>query len=235
MDPIKNSFSKVRQDINYLENKLNFLKDELKETREKLIEICEIIKFLNEKLEKQEVSPVLENKTQIFEKQTTPTHTSTNKTYFKPLYTQNLPISTGNEGVSTDRQTDRQTDKNTQNTQENPSSQTNSINNAIDILDSLDNLKKEIRLKFKRLTEQEMSVFSTIYALDNEIGYSDYKLISEKLNLTESSIRDYVRRIIKKGIPVEKKRVNNKNIQLNISNNLKKITSLNTIIQLRGI
>ena len=69
-----------------------------------------------------------------------------------------------------------------------------------------------IRLKFKRLTEQELLVFSKLYQLDEEMGHSDYKTLSQKLNLTESSIRDYIGRLIKKGIPVVKNKINNKNI-----------------------
>ena len=111
----------------------------------------------------------------------------------------------------------------------------NSIDNAVNILNSLDNLKKEIRLKFKRLTEQELLIFSTIYQFDEEFGFSDYRGISQKLNLSESSIRDYVQRLIKKGIPIEKNKINNKTIQLSISNNLKKIATLPTILQLRDL
>ena len=110
-----------------------------------------------------------------------------------------------------------------------------SFDNAIKILDSLDNIKKELRLKFKRLTDQEILVFSTIYQLEEEKGFSDYRSLSKKLGLTESSIRDYVSRIILKGIPVEKKKINNKSIQITISSNLKKIASLQTILQLREI
>ena len=109
------------------------------------------------------------------------------------------------------------------------------IQNAAEILESLDSLKKEIRLKFKRLTEREILVFSTLYQLDEEIGYADYKTLSQRLNLTESSIRDYIGRLISKGVPVEKKKINNKNIKLNISNSLKKVASLSTILQLRNI
>jgi predicted transcriptional regulator len=110
-----------------------------------------------------------------------------------------------------------------------------SIGNALQILESLDNLKKEIRLKFKRLTEQEILVFSTLYQFSEEKGWTDYKLLSEKLNLTESSIRDYIGRLIKKGIPIEKVKINNKTIHLSVSANLKKIASLSTILQLRSI
>ena len=117
----------------------------------------------------------------------------------------------------------------------NPKNTENSIENAAEMLKSLDNIKKEIRQKFKKLTEQEWLIFSTIYQLDEEKGESNYREIADKLNLTESSIRDYVARLIKKGIPVEKTKLNNKNIQLKISSNLKRIASLPTIIALRDL
>ena len=83
-----------------------------------------------------------------------------------------------------------------------------------------------------------MLIFSVLYQLEEEQGqegHSDYRTLAKRLNLTESSIRDYIGRLIKKGIPVDKIKVNNKNIQLKISPNLKKIASLPTIIQLRDI
>jgi hypothetical protein len=85
------------------------------------------------------------------------------------------------------------------------------------------------------LTGQELLVFSTLYQFDEEFGSVDYKLLASHLNLTESSIRDYIGRLIKKKIPVEKVRINNKNIQLKISDNLKKIASLQTILQLKDL
>ena len=124
------------------------------------------------------------------------------------------------------QQTNRQTDKQTENT---------SIKSALEILNSLDSLKKEIRLKFKQLTDQEMIIFSAVYQFDEENGFSDYKSLSQRLNLTESSIRDYIGRLIKKGIPVEKTKLNNKNIRLTLSKNLKNVVSLSTILQLRGL
>ena len=108
----------------------------------------------------------------------------------------------------------------------------NSFEEFSGLLDSLDELKKEIRLKFKRLTDQEMVVFSAIYQMGEEKGFSDYKSLSKRLSLTESSIRDYIRRLIFKGIPIEKKKLNNKEIQLFVSESLKKIASLSTILKL---
>ncbi|GEM_PF-591344 len=109
------------------------------------------------------------------------------------------------------------------------------LQKASEILSSLDSLKKEIRLKFKRLTNQEILIFSTIYQLEEEGNLVDYHMIAEVLALSESSVRDYVQKIINKGIPVDKEKVNNKRILLAISPDLKKIASLDTIMQLRDL
>ena len=225
MDPVKDAFDKVKQNIDFLKDELNTLRKGVVETRERMIEICEIIKKIDEKLE----SVTSTHKPEI---QTLPINTSTHNLPLEALKPQNIPISTGNEGASTDRQTDRQTHRQTQ---KEPKNEENSFENALEILNSLDDLKKEIRLKFKRLTEQELLIFSTIYQIEEEQGYANYKLLAEKLDLTESSVRDYVGRLIKKGIPIEKKKVNNKQIKLSISQNLKKIAPLATILQLRDL
>ena len=128
----------------------------------------------------------------------------------------------------TGRQADRQTEGGTKNKEK-------QIENVEEIFNSLDNLKKEIRLKFKRLTDQEFVVFSTLYQLDDEGIKVDYKFLSEKLNLTESSIRDYIVKLLKKDAPIEKKKINNKQIHLKIQDNFKKIASLSTILQLRSV
>ncbi|MDP3966465.1 MAG: hypothetical protein Q8Q04_02960, partial [archaeon] len=123
----------------------------------------------------------------------------------------------------TDRQTDRQTDKKP------------SFEEVLGVLGSLDNLKKEVRLKFKKLTPQELLIFSAIYQLEEEKGFCDYKALSLRANLTESSVRDYVRRLILKGIPIEKSKENNKEVHLYVSKNLKKVASLDTILKLVDI
>ena len=222
MDSVKEAFQKVKQDISSLKKECLFLRESVTETREKMVELCNILVKINKKV--QDLAS-----TQEPPETTTKTHNTTNTTVFKPLKAQNMPFSTGNEGASTDRQTDRQTDKYAQNSPE------NTFENASELLDSLDSIKKEIRLKFKRLTDQEILVFSKLYQLEEEKGFADYKTLSDSLNLTESSIRDYVGRIIKKGVPVEKRRINNKNIQLSIDPNLKKIASLHTILHLRSL
>ena len=204
---IKEAFNKVKQDMDSLKNELNDLKNELKENREVMNQICENIQEMFNQINQthMQINPV--------DQENFPTDT----VLFKPLNTQNLNISTGNGGVPADRQVE------------------NSIENAAEMIKSLGDLKKEIYKKFKKLTEQEWLVFLTIYQFDEEIGYSDYKILAEKLKLTESSIRDYVARLINKGIPIDKTKLNNKNIRLNIAQSIKQIASLSTIITLRDI
>ncbi len=214
MDPVKEAFRKVKEDMDSLIKEVFSLKTEVLE--------------LKEELKKSSLGNF--NASEI------PTNPSINQLYTKEIPTHNFPynalkpqnlgVSTGNQGVPTDKQTNQQTNQHIPKT---------SMDDALNILNSLDNIKKEIRLKFKELTDQEFLVFSTIYQLDEEKGYTDYRTISKRLNLSESSVRDYIGKLIKKEIPVEKIKINNKNIQLSVSKNLKKIVSLNTIFQLRGI
>jgi predicted transcriptional regulator len=215
MDQLKEAFKKVKEDIDSLRQEILSLSQEISEINAKLVS------------------------------NSLPTHNANYPTYnpeiptnikpitidispFSRLKPQNPVFSTGNEGVPTDKPTNQQTNQHTK-------IEENSMENALNILNSLDNIKKDIRLKFKDLTEQEFLVFSTLYQLEENDGTCDYKTLSEKLNLTESSIRDYIGKLIKKGIPVDKTKIKNKNIKLSVSPNLKKIVSLSTILQLRDI
>ena len=226
MDYIKEAFNKVKQDMDFLKEDLNNLKNELKETRELMIKICENVQEITNQID--QTHHLMNLQKEQITKEINPAHHKNipaDNSFFKPLNGQNQQFSTGNCGVPADRQTNQQTDRQVE----------KSIENAVEMIKSLDNLKKEISKKFKKLTDQEWLVFSAIYQFDEERGYSDYRMLSDKLNLTESSIRDYVARLIKKGISINKNKLNNKNVQLKISPSLKQIASLSTILALREV
>ncbi len=244
MDEIKRSFEEIKIDISYLDSDLNLMKEEFTEIKQGFKDIVSILGTFKEKLTFLEGSLKNISSTQDKKFPAEIKGSSTHQYLFEALKGQNMGISIGNEGVSTDRQTDRQTDKNQEITPVRTEidekytkkyTEKNTIDSAADIIDSLDNIKKQIRLKFKKLTDQEMLVFSVIYQFDEEKGYSNYKMLANKLKLTESSIRDYVGRLLKKQIPIEKTRTNNKEIELTINKNLRKITSLSTILKLREL
>ncbi|MEK6906550.1 MAG: hypothetical protein AABW81_02930 [Nanoarchaeota archaeon] len=242
MDSVKEAFQNVKRDILYLKQELVNLREDINKTNNNLKELVfitgkivrefEDIKKTHKNNKLHPININLPTTTQEDKNQLDTPKNPTDNSPFNPLKPKKQDFSTGNEGVPTDRQTNQQTNQQTKNKE---IDHNNSLNNAFEILSSLDNLKKEIRLKFKRLTNQEFLVFSTIYQLDEEQKNIDYKLLSETLNLSESSIREYVGKLIKKGIPVDKHKINNKSVLISISPNLKKITTLSTILQLREI
>jgi hypothetical protein len=208
MDPIKEAFVRIKEDINLLSQEISSIKSELSIQAQKIESLLNDHHNSNRQTDKQTQNSLLE-----------------------PPKDQNIGVSIGNRGVPTDKQTNRQTDKQTQKLTD-----SEEFSKASEILNSLDSIKKEIRLKFKRLTTQEMVVFSKLYVLEDEnLPEITYRTLSSNLNLSESSIRDYVNKLIKKGIPIQKIKLNNKTILLKISPDLKKIVTLSKIIQLREI
>ncbi len=244
-DPIKEAFAKVKEEIDYLYNELNVLKNLLEDVKNQQTNQHSI----QPTLQQTQNSPLQPINSSLNELQPTNQHQIKTNQHIIPTHNnqeeefkaQNLSFSTGNEGVPTNQPTNQQTNQHP--IISTPTLNKGSVNLKIDnlqrvseIIGSLDELKKEVRFKFKRLTEQEMVVFSTIYQLEEQGLVVDYSLLSQKLGLTEISIRDYIRKIIKKHIPLVKiKEENNKKILLSIPKDLKKIVSLNTILQLRQL
>ena len=246
---IKRAFNKVKDDINFLNNEILDLKISIDEIKISLNYLTNIAQ--NQAKNQEELAKNQENNTSTLRHITstypaTSTHSSTVPLEVGGLKYQNLRSSIGNEGASTDRQTDTSTDTSTHNLQENRQniqsqkdelgSIESNIKEASEILASLDNIKKEIRLKFKHLTPREMLVFSTIYQLEEQDNKEiTYNQLSKNLRLSESSVRDYVQRMMNKGIPIKKEKIDNKKVLLSISSELKKIATLNTIISLREL
>ncbi len=229
MDKIKEAFQKIKQEMFILNREIFSLKKNLNELNFKIEKIYENI----DNISVQKVEILSENiQTNKVKKHTDASFQPTDEYNFKAFNNEEKEFSTGNNGVQTNRQTDKQTNRQTDKTF---NAEEVSLNNVLNVVESLDSLKKEIRLKFKRLTDQELVVFSAIYQSEEENNYSDYKSLSEKLKLSESAIRDYVRKLVLKGVPITKIKIRNKKVNLSISKNLKKIASLSTIIQLRDI
>ncbi len=228
---IKEAFTRAKQDIEELRSYIVYLTEQLEELKRTLRQTDKPTNVPAHTVQ----SPT--------NKSFSPTH-SNNPTDILPLKaikSQNNDISTGNEGVPTDRQTDRQTNQHTfSNQQFHPEAPgitplPTKIRQVSEILDSLDNFKHELRRQFKSLTVQEMLVYATIYQLEEEGITVDYSIVAERLKLSESSIRDYILKITKKGIPLIKIKQDNKKVILSIPIELKKIASLRAILTLREI
>ena len=246
---LKESFDRVKNDIFTLGNEFYSIKNEIIELKNAINNINETISqlkidilTLNSK-ENKDTFPT-DIPTHELKKPSIsviPTDIPTVPVEIRGLKDPILDTSSGNRGVPTDKQTNQQTDIYDENypilspvNSQKPLSE--NIKDASKILDSLDNLKKEIRLKFKGMTNQEMLVFSTIYQLEEAFPEGvEYRQIASKLRLSESSIRDYIQKLVNKGIPVDKLKLNNKKILVKISSELKNIAHLETIIKLREL
>jgi len=204
MDPIKEAFSRIKEDIILLKNEIYDLNVQ--------------------------INQIQTTQTDIYSKIAQQTDTQTHNPTYMSNSIPNEQSSIGNKGVPTDRQTDQQTHRQTE---KDPISE---FARANEILNSLDDLKRDIRLKFKGLTPQEMLVFSTLYSLEEQkTDEITYRTLAEQLQLSESSIRDYINKLTKKGVPIEKIRQNNKTILLKVSQDLKNVATLDTICQLREL
>ena len=219
MDPIKLAFQKAKSDVFNLQSEIFSLKQEIKELRE-------AIKQTDSPTNRQTIEQIHQTEHQIRQTQEL---NEPNGYTLEGQKSPNSAFSIGNEGVPTDKQTHQQTD---QHISEDPHRRIKQISST---LESLDDIKRTLRTQFKRLTAQEMLVFSTLYQLEDEGFTVDYAIISQKLNLSESSIRDYILKIAKKGIPITKNKENNKKILLSIPQELRKIASLQTLLELRDI
>jgi len=164
-----------------------------------------------------------------------------------------VSVSTGNKGVPTDsqqtdtQQTATQQISDSQTADKQQIQQTQQIGRAeaaatviTSITDTqgvglVSDLKKDIMRKFIALTTKEFLIFTDIYIIGEKQGVTSYRDIARETGLTESSIRDYIARLIHKGIPIIKRKVNNKNILLGIPPDLKSLFTLDSLIKLREI
>jgi len=208
---IKESFSKFKNDILFLKQEMTILRQEIQEIRE-----------------------IIESSTPSTQARHT-THFPAHNLESYPLESQNFQSSIGNDGVPADRQHtyDRQisalnrTSKTILKRPEHAQEKTYFSH-------LLDSLRKDIGEKFKKLTQKEFYIFSVLYTLEEEKEQVTYSDIAQRTGLTESSIRDYIVRLIHKGIPILKEKINNKIVILKIPRELKDLATLDKLSRLKG-
>jgi DNA-binding MarR family transcriptional regulator len=236
---IHTAFQKVKEDINNLKLEINSIQSGIKELSQQLTFLSlKLISSqkLNQQTNQQSNNPTIQqtNDTNIQHAKDNPTDFYT----FKDLKGKIYDFSTGNEGVPTNKQTNKQTNQQTDfQLKFNLSTPENPFASASELISSLDAIKKGLRKKLKSLTDQEFLVLSAIYQLGESEGIEniDFSLLASKLHLSESSIRDYIGRLILKEIPICKTKINNKKVILSLSPEFKKLISLQTLAQLREI
>lgn len=232
-ESISRSFKKIKEEMSFLYTNMIDLREQLNHLTSELYK-------LNDALDKAKPS----SSTYTAPNQQKIENPADNLGYKKDLSPKSH-ISIGNEGVPADRQqtvSRHPADKDTQEIASSIRKETivdkpqETINQDIKIDNLsiiLEKLKKELKQKFKNLTNQEILVFSIIYTLNEELSEVSYKDIALKANLTESSIRDYIARLEHKGIPLIKEKKNNKSVIIKIPDELKNITTLDNLTKLK--
>ena len=126
-------------------------------------------------------------------------------------------ISTGNNGVVVDRRRPSSTPIDQQQTL---------INDLINELDQ----------KFKGLTKRELSVFMTIYQLEEESGFSGvtYRDIANRLKLSLSTTKGHVTSLLYKKMPIERQDLISGKSQFFVKKELRDLAVIKKLIELRG-
>jgi predicted transcriptional regulator len=241
IDPVlKESFDKVRVETNFIKTDLFLLRQELEILKKEFSERNETLYSVLNQLNHQIVDLTDALKT-IAQKQierdlyiksnTSTTDLQHSNTY--PLKNEGIKpyllSSNGNEGVPTNpQQTHNKPTHNPTHDFMNKFPQVpkpESLN--ISVKEIVSSMKSDLKKKFKALTRQEFYVFSVLFSLEQELNRAlSYKDIAIKANLTESTIRDYIGRLIARGIPIIKEKVNNKEILIKVSEDLRNLASL---------
>ncbi len=138
--------------------------------------------------------------------------------------TLNKNSSTGNKGASNNHQ---------QSTINNHQQSTTNHQQSTEAKKAIETLERDLAISFKMLTDREFSVFMAISELSGQHGETTYTQVANILNLTETSIRGAVNRIISKNLPVNKERIFNGKTSLFLRKDFKELNLLNKLIRLR--
>lgn len=221
---LKKAFSKVKEDINSINSKLEALERSINT-------------LISQNNEQKQVNPLV----------------SSQNDQFKPQNNQIKRFSSGNEGVQSinhstinqsitdqshnlstySRQIKENYDDKTE-IQENRvlkrlSTDQSLINQSL----SIQSLKKDLEERFSSLTNQEFLLFLTVYQLEEDFGRPiTYNDLANKLALTSGCIRGYVSSIMRKGLPLNKLKINNRTLTLSIKADFKDLNLKEKLISL---
>jgi len=84
--------------------------------------------------------------------------------------------------------------------------------------------RQELMERFSSLSKQELKTFLTIYDMGDEKGNASYSDVAKRLNLSEGCIRTYISGLMRKKIPVEKIKYNNKAVFLHIPKEFRELS-----------
>jgi hypothetical protein len=152
---------------------------------------------------------------QSINKQSTSNQQSTEKNHEITIKSQDKVDSIGNTGV-----------------QEPIALIPNSPSFTNNLVEEFKSLKNKLNSSFKALSRQELKTFLTLYELEENGLNPSYKAISYKMQLSEPCIRAHICSLFKKGIPIEKTKVNNRLTLIFIKKDFKSLNLHTKLIEL---
>jgi len=214
-DKIKASFEKVKKDIDFLTEQIIILRRELQEIKDIKTNFTDKSSIGNEGVptDRQTDTPTSNRFSALIDDRFSPS-------FETPTH---IPTQT-----PTDTQ---QSNTKVQQTNTNSNTSAQSLTSMTELVNTL---KNDLKTRFKLLTKQEFHIFSMLFTVDKTQKSVTYRDLAGKLSLSESSIRDYIQKIIKKGVPIEKERLNNKVTILKIPEEIRHLATLESLLRLRN-
>ncbi|HIH25493.1 hypothetical protein J4476_00100 [Candidatus Woesearchaeota archaeon] len=214
-DSVKNSFSKVKDDICRLD-------DELRLQREVLSKQNDILRLLNNKL-----SSIIEKIDEIEKKMPKIESENMSNQSINQLINHLITYQSLNHEEASNEPIKAKKDVSIRNDGVNQSfnqiinhqSDKNEVLEAQDL--NFQALKTNIDSTFRALSKQELKVFLTVYQLEDEGKIANYTNIAQNLGLSEHCIRSHISFLMKKNAPLVKQKLNNKRNLLSIRKDFK--------------
>ena len=193
---IKIAFLRVKEDI-------DFLKEESKKNKSAIFEQKELLKALNDKIDK-----LLEVK--VEKKEESP--------FFE--------ISSGNKGVDNNRQQSTMDDGQWQTTIQEEKQEK-------EVKKSVETINEILKSRFDSLTDREFATYVTIYDLEKEKIDVTYADIALRLKISESSVRSHIAHLLTKKVPLARERYFNGRSLVYIKKGFKDPEMLSKLIKMR--
>ncbi|MBS3162887.1 HTH domain-containing protein [Candidatus Woesearchaeota archaeon] len=224
-EAIKESFRRVKDHIALLEK-------ELRADREFIITLNSKIELLNKRVS--DLEDKLEKKEDLIEKEFLD---KVNKPLLEEL-DQNGSIS---EEKTLVRNSDRVSPKETKGFLATPQRHLDTPSTPLRHSGTLHNidfeeLKADLNKTFFSLTNREFKVFSAIYSLEEQNkAPATYQELAQFLDLSSSSIRDYISELIRKGTPIVKEKNRNGMVYVSISKEFRSLNLMSKLLSLRSL
>ncbi len=250
---VKQSFERAKEDIADLKTSLETLKSVISHQNEVIKQLSERLLSIVEQAQNPEKSPFFLRSIGNEGVNQSLNHSITQSLSTKQEQTQDsaipnqLDIKEKNEKLSTISK--KEPPNNPISPLESPKIEEMSSNNKKSVLltektlkkeqipllgDEFQSVKAKIDRTFLNLSKQELKVFLTIYQLDEEgnLHGVSYPQVAERLSLTEQCIRGYISVLVKKGLPLEKRKINNKRTLFSITKDFRTLNLKQKLIQI---